>query len=117
LQLKKHAINECDRLGLEFIMHNCPGWSASGGPWITPGLAMQEITWSEAYVRGGKQVNIALPKPLSRFDHYKDIAVLAFPSLEGEALLQTMSVSSPNGEIEIRKINGEDPAGATVFPA
>jgi hypothetical protein len=25
LQLKKHAINECDRLGLEFIMHNCPG--------------------------------------------------------------------------------------------
>ena len=26
LQLKEHAIRECERLGLEFIMHNCPGW-------------------------------------------------------------------------------------------
>lgn len=36
LELKIHAIREAERLGLEFAMHNCPGWSSSGGPWITP---------------------------------------------------------------------------------
>src|SRR6478672_4789834 len=53
LDLKKHAIKEAARLGLEFTMHNCPGWSASGGPWITPELSMQQITWNESYVAGG----------------------------------------------------------------
>ena len=97
LQLKEHAIRECDRLGLEFIMHNCPGWSASGGPWITPELAMQEVTWSETYISGGKQINIDLPKPANRLNYYRDIAVIAFPSLEGEDLLQSVKLSSRSG--------------------
>ena len=25
-----HAMKESERLGLEFAMHNCPGWSSSG---------------------------------------------------------------------------------------
>src|SRR5215203_1726513 len=28
LELKKHALREAGRLGLEFTIHNCPGWSA-----------------------------------------------------------------------------------------
>ena len=32
MDLKTHAIAEADRLGLTFSLHNCPGWSASGGP-------------------------------------------------------------------------------------
>lgn len=27
----KHALKECDRLGLSFNFHNCPGWNGSGG--------------------------------------------------------------------------------------
>ncbi|MDQ3277268.1 MAG: glycosyl hydrolase family 43, partial [Bacteroidota bacterium] len=46
LNLKRHAIAETKRLGLEYVMHNCPGWAASGGPWITPELAMKQLTWS-----------------------------------------------------------------------
>src|SRR3974390_2662888 len=30
LGLIRHAIAEADRLGMEFGMHNCPGWSSSG---------------------------------------------------------------------------------------
>src|SRR5919205_1667447 len=63
IELKKHTIKEAERLGLEFTMHNCPGWSSSGGPWITPELGMQQLTWSEAAVQGGKAVNIKLPQP------------------------------------------------------
>jgi hypothetical protein len=84
LSLKQHAMTEAARLGLEFTMHNCPGWSSSGGPWITPELAMQEMTWSEAYVSGGSAVTVSLPKPLSKLDYYRDVAVMAFPALPGE---------------------------------
>src|SRR5262245_32636536 len=31
-ELVKHAVQEADRLGLELCMHNCAGWSSSGGP-------------------------------------------------------------------------------------
>ena len=35
LKLVTHAAREADRLGLELGIHNAPGWSSSGGPWIT----------------------------------------------------------------------------------
>jgi hypothetical protein len=94
LELKKHAMREAARLGLEFTMHNCPGWSASGGPWITPELSMQQVTWSESYVGGGKQISQLLPLPAQRYHYYRDIAVIAFPSLEGEELLQDVKLKT-----------------------
>src|SRR3954452_12140421 len=36
-----HAAKEAKRLGLELCLHNCAGWSSSGGPWITPEFSMQ----------------------------------------------------------------------------
>src|SRR3954462_11926846 len=36
----RHAADECGRLGLSLTLHNCPGWSSSGGPWITPERSM-----------------------------------------------------------------------------
>ena len=30
----RHAAEECKRLGLNFTLHNCPGWSQAGGPWV-----------------------------------------------------------------------------------
>ncbi len=117
LQLKKHAIREAERLGLEVTMHNCPGWSSSGGPWITPDLAMQQITWGETYVSGGKQIEIALPKPPNRLNYYNDLVVLAFPSLQGEALHQTLKPTSSGGSIYIKQLTGEDSQGAIVRPA
>src|SRR3954468_20679729 len=116
LELKRYALEQADQLGLEFTMHNCPGWSASGGPWITPELAMKQITWSEAYVSGGKQISIALAKPVTRLNYYQDVVILAFPSLAGEAALQNFKATSGDSAIEIKKLTGEDPAGAIVQP-
>lgn len=42
------AAEEARRLGLDLGMHNCPGFSVSGGPWITPEHAMKELVWSIA---------------------------------------------------------------------
>ncbi len=53
LRLVRHAASEANRLGLSFTMHNCPGWSSSGGPWVTPDRAMQQLVWSETTIDGG----------------------------------------------------------------
>lgn len=118
LELKKHAIREAERLGLEFTMHNCPGWSSSGGPWITPERAMQEVTWSEIFVEGGKQLAIQLPKPLTRLNYYKDIVTLACPSLQGEVSIHKIakSVTTNRGSVDLRDTTGENTDGITLEP-
>ncbi len=84
LKLMTHAAREADRLGLQLAMHNCPGWSSSGGPWITPAMAMQQLVWSETKIAGPRRGAIDLPRPYTNLGFYRDIGVLAFPSLPGE---------------------------------
>lgn len=114
LKLKEHAINEAQRLGLEFTMHNCPGWSSSGGPWITPELAMQQVTWSEAYVTGGQPLTITLPQPVSKLAYYRDVAVVAFPSLPGERalpdLVSKVTASGLSEPVSLDQLTGMGPA-------
>jgi hypothetical protein len=83
--LVKHAVSEADRLGLELCMHNCAGWSSSGGPWITPEFAMQMVTTSETRASGPARFSEMLPMPPTKKDYYKDIAVLAFPTPRDES--------------------------------
>jgi hypothetical protein len=75
----KHAINEAARLGLEICVHNCPGWSSSGGPWVKPEHAMQMLTWSEQVVNGPQRLQVTLQQPAARHGYYRDIAVFAIP--------------------------------------
>ncbi len=86
-RMVKHASDESKRLGLEFGIHNAPGWSSSGGPWITkrPELAMHLLTVSTTKIVGSKHFSGILPKPPTGFGFFKlsnywDIAVLAFPT-------------------------------------
>jgi hypothetical protein len=109
--LTEHAAKEADRLGLEFAMHNCPGWSSSGGPWITPELAMQQLVWSETFVAGGKAVDVALPQPYTKLNYYRDAMVLAFPSLAGETrpLRELIrSATSSAGPVDVDVLTGGD---------
>ena len=79
----KHAAAECERLGLSFGVHNCDGWSSSGGPWITPEQSMKMVVWNELQVKGG-EINVQLPQPTIRNNLYEDIAVLAYPAFASE---------------------------------
>jgi hypothetical protein len=79
-ELLQHAVREADRLGLELCLHNCAGWSSSGGPWIKPEQAMQIVVTSETRVRGPVQYTEVLPQPPAQHDFYRDIAVLALPT-------------------------------------
>lgn len=78
----QYAIRTAAELGLEITLMNCPGWSASGGPWNTPDRSMKQFTWSEIDVEGGKALSVSLPKPPAKLDFYRDVACLAVPALE-----------------------------------
>ncbi|AKJ63801.1 glycosyl hydrolase [Kiritimatiella glycovorans] len=80
LDLMHHTLREADRLDLEVCLHNCAGWSSSGGPWITPEYSMQRLVWSETTVSGSSSFHDRLAKPEHKLGYYRDIAVLAFPA-------------------------------------
>ncbi len=78
------ATKEAERLGLELSIGSCAGWVA-GGPWITPELSMQDIVWRDLHVQGPNSGPIQLPQPQTNLGFYRDVAVLAFPTLPGDA--------------------------------
>lgn len=88
----QHAIATADKLGLEFHLMNTPGWSASGGPWVTPERSMKKLVWSETPAAGGGAITLAVvpPKieplkfrtpPATKMENFfRDVAVLAVPA-------------------------------------
>ena len=106
----RFAAAEADRLGLEFGMAAAPGWSETGGPWVTPQAAMKKIVWSETAVRGGRRFAGMLTQPpgnpgpfqdkpksgpelggaVKIPDFYRDIAVLAYPTPAGDVSLASL---------------------------
>ena len=82
--LVKHSAKEARRLGLELCIHNCAGWSSSGGPWNTPEHAMKVVVASEKQVKGPMRFDGKLAQPPTKLDFYRDIAVLAFRTPAGE---------------------------------
>ena len=86
-RLMQHATAECARLGLTFGTHNCPGWSSSAYPTVSPEYSMQKLVWRKSpplgSPEGGRESRIDLPeRPVvdSQWDYYEDIAVVYVPN-------------------------------------
>ena len=85
-----HAVNEAGRLDLRLAMNACDGWALAGGPWITPEMSMQELVMTKQTLEGGKPYDGKLAQPTTRENYYRDIAVLAYPTLEGADITSTL---------------------------
>ena len=114
----QHIAKECQRLGLDFTIQNCPGWAMSGGPWIKPENAMRTIVSSRVDV-SGTQVDMNLPMPERTSEDwrdYRDIAVLAFPTPKGDtgASLEFRSVRGDGAFPWEKLMRGE--SGRVNFP-
>lgn len=81
-----YSVKEAARLGLKIGLNACDGWALAGGPWITPELSMQVVTWSECRINGGGRVEMQLETPPSKLGWYKDIATFAWPSRKGDCV-------------------------------
>ncbi len=75
-----YAIKTAESLDLTLVLHNCPGWSTTGGPWVGLEDSMKKLVWSETEVTGAQKLNLKLDQPQSNLDFYRDIAVLAVPA-------------------------------------
>ncbi|RYX84479.1 hypothetical protein EON83_10175 [bacterium] len=92
-----YGVRESQRLGLQLGLASAPGWTGSGGPWITPEQSMQHLVGSETSVSGPSNFDAVLPRPKPREPwsglndltaslrqqwegYYRDEVVLAFPT-------------------------------------
>jgi hypothetical protein len=101
------------------ITLTCPGWEASGGPWITPELNMQELVWSETHLQGPQHLTATLAAPFSRLGYYQDIALLAFPSIANDTALKDLKPVLKNTTGEVLSgieaiLDGNPDTGATL---
>ena len=120
LGMLAHTVAEAARLGLKFGIHNCDGWSESGGPWITPEMSMKVLTHSAVEVNGGGTVETPLPVPDHKLGFYRDIAVLAFPRPAGGRVNGPGSeteLSGDPGPAALNRLADGDPATVVKFPA
>ena len=98
----QYAIQTASELGLEFYVMNCSGWSASGGPWVTPELSMKQLVWDEVDVAGGHESSETLAAPPRLLGFYRDIAVLAVPCRNGtHAGTRRQSAASINSLVAV----------------
>lgn len=101
----RHAVKECQRLGISMILGIGPGWTGSGGPWVKASESMRHLVASVSYVEGSglKTITLAKPSPKKPYfgegvftadlrakwlEYYEDVAVLAFPSINENILIK-----------------------------
>ena len=118
IELIRHMAAEAERLGLSFGVHNCDGWTSSGGPWITPENSMKKVVWSETHSSGGR-VDMVLAEPDKLEDYYKDIATIAYPRLANEAINNENrpKVSSSQVDLDIDLIRDGSVIGTAFLEA
>jgi len=76
MELQRFALKEAARCGIGISLHNCPGWSNAGGPWIKPEQSMRHVSWNEFDANGGTFSQNVRPDGIAAS---QDIAVLAVP--------------------------------------
>lgn len=81
-EMFRYALDVADSLGMTIGVHNCDGWTESGGPWISVEKSMKRYTWSDTYVKGDGMVDLILEQPETLLDFYRDYKVVAFPDME-----------------------------------
>ncbi|WP_372783518.1 glycosyl hydrolase [Phenylobacterium sp.] len=115
----RYAAQLADQKGLELAIASSPGWSETGGPWVTPPDAMKKLVWSETLVSGGSPYQGRLPEPPritgpfadlpeapsilgppdpNKPQLYTDAAVIAYRLPDGAEPLPTPRIGNGAGE-------------------
>ena len=76
-QMMRWAVREGRRTGIDIGIFNCPGWSQSGGPWITNENTMRYLAHENMRVVGPASVRKQMDRPAENF---QQISVLAYPA-------------------------------------
>jgi hypothetical protein len=99
-----HTLAEAKRLGMVIGLHGTPGYSTTGGPWISEEQAMQTIVSSQVKITGNRTVKLQLERPelpvyfgygttFRRATFYADVAVMAVPDKPNLAVNDVIDIS------------------------
>ena len=86
------ALKTATKLNIEIGIFNSPGWSQSGGPWVSSNEAMRYLISSETRVNGPKKFSQKLAKPI---DIFQDVKLIAYPATMDDQLV----LNNKNGKI------------------
>ena len=104
------AMKTATELDIELGMFNCPGWSQSGGPWITPGQSMKYVEFNERKVIGeGKDVTI----DVSDVPRDRMVSVIAYPTVAGAS--QTWKIPTKSGSPTRKELRLDRPFTARTM--
>ena len=67
-----YALDLADSLGMEVTIASSPGWSVTGGPWVSEEDAEKKVTWRELILEGGQHFEGELPELYSCSGPYQD---------------------------------------------
>lgn len=139
----RYATSLADSLGMEMAVAGAPGWSCTGGPWVTPAQAMKKLTWRECTVtaKNGKECKFRLPdaftttgffqnvppadnptefaKTSTKEEWYEDIAVIAVRLNDAEKTMENLGarISSSGGDFTLRQLTDGDLFNSSDLPA
>ena len=107
-----------DSLNLEMAIAGSPGWSESGGPWVTPAEAMKKFVWREIRVNGGQPFTGTVPKPFTATGIFQNIEVnrvdgLAPPEFYADAAVVAYRV--PDNDISMEELHPEVLSNGGMF--
>jgi hypothetical protein len=88
MEMFGHTVRHAEKIGIGVTIGLGPGWTGSGGPWISQEESMQHLVCSETTVKGPAAIHDKLPVAPQRdnwwkmleCDFYQDVAVYAFPA-------------------------------------
>ena len=135
----RYTTKLADSLNLEMAIAGSPGWSETGGPWVSPEDGMKKLVWTETRVKGGasninleKQPGITGPfqniSKLPGFGEavdpsklpvfYKDVAVVAFKLPEADKSLTDLKavVTSSGGKFTLEHLTDGDVNKPILLP-
>jgi hypothetical protein len=95
----RQACLDARQLGMTLSLHNAPGYSGTGGPWISPEESMKELVWTDTICEANNRgIHVCLPHPIWKCGYYRDAFILAYPTSMDEqyslkSLLKSMTVN------------------------
>ncbi len=126
----RYATSLCEQLGLDLAIAGSPGWSETGGPWVTPPQAMKKYVWSKTVVGGGKPFTGTIARPpdaTGRFQNtpvpdpsiaeprfYVDAAVIAFKTPSDDVALPVPQMATSGGPVTDAAVLSDEDLGTFV---
>ncbi len=138
----RYTAQLAESLNLEMAIAGSPGWSESGGPWVSAKDGMKKYVWSEIRVTGGQQFIGRLPKPPSSTgsfqnvpvvdvgailggetfhapEYYEDVATIAYklPAADVSVADLHPKITSSGGTFELAKLIDGDLSTTQLLPS